>query len=564
MQNKIKHILILQVVSFVILLLYCSNGYSMISGIGAIQSAGNDTSITVCATETEIVLLDYLGGNPDDGGIWHDLDNSGGVSNGIFDASIVSTGVFYRLKYIVNVPSPDTSILRIKVGKAPNAGKRYSDQTCANADRINILAKNPGFPDGGGSWVDVDESGAMDGNYFDPSLSAPGEYSLYYVVEGIDPCTNNDTSLTVMTVKPTPQTEFEVSDVSYCEGLNVPILLSGSEQGVTYTLIDEDGLTVAENKGTGSLLNLIILQDHLEQGAQKFYVNASIGTSCDVQLSDSAVVKINPVPKPFIFGENDVCPFSIGKIYTVEYNPSYIYKWFINGGNPIGSTDFNEIVIDWGGPTLAKIKVVVKHDSTHCSSSNELDVLIRDQQKPTIESCPDDIQVVAKYVNGQFQHKIQDRSLDMIATDNCGNLDTLINDYNYTNTLRNVIFYVEDDTTKININWRATDYSYNISNCSHQIKIIINRKLVIPNLFTPNGDGYNDKWVIRQITDLYPNAIVKVYDVSGKLVFQSKKGYPSPWDGTYNGNPLGVDSYYYFIHYGDGYGIDHDVITIVR
>ncbi len=69
--------------------------------------------------------------------------------------------------------------------------------------------------------------------------------------------------------------------------------------------------------------------------------------------------------------------------------------------------------------------------------------------------------------------------------------------------------------------------------------------LGIPNTFTPNGDNYNDTWMIRNI-DLYPNATVKVFNRWGNELYSTEGEY-IPWDGTHNGNPLPSEVYYYII-----------------
>jgi gliding motility-associated-like protein len=68
----------------------------------------------------------------------------------------------------------------------------------------------------------------------------------------------------------------------------------------------------------------------------------------------------------------------------------------------------------------------------------------------------------------------------------------------------------------------------------------------IPNTFTPNGDGANDRWEIKNL-ESYPNAVVEVYNTAGQVVFKST-GFYSPWDGTKNGMKLPVGTYYYVIH----------------
>ena len=76
-----------------------------------------------------------------------------------------------------------------------------------------------------------------------------------------------------------------------------------------------------------------------------------------------------------------------------------------------------------------------------------------------------------------------------------------------------------------------------------------NNFLFIPNAFTPNGDGINDKWTFGRL-DLYPTTQVKVFDQAGRLVFDSPPGYPQSWDGSYNGKTLPTSTYYFIINPG--------------
>ena len=69
--------------------------------------------------------------------------------------------------------------------------------------------------------------------------------------------------------------------------------------------------------------------------------------------------------------------------------------------------------------------------------------------------------------------------------------------------------------------------------------------LVVPNTFTPNGDNYNDTWVIGNI-DLYPDVTVKVFNEWGNEIFTSVGVY-DPWDGTHRGKALPAGVYYYII-----------------
>ena len=70
-------------------------------------------------------------------------------------------------------------------------------------------------------------------------------------------------------------------------------------------------------------------------------------------------------------------------------------------------------------------------------------------------------------------------------------------------------------------------------------------KVLVPNAFTPNGDGINDTWIIEPI-ELFDDAVTEVFNRYGVLVYRSK-GYTKPWDGTRNGTPMPVGTYYYKI-----------------
>ena len=85
----------------------------------------------------------------------------------------------------------------------------------------------------------------------------------------------------------------------------------------------------------------------------------------------------------------------------------------------------------------------------------------------------------------------------------------------------------------------------------------------ITNTFTPNGDGIHDVWMINNI-ELYPNAVIDVYDRGGRLVFHTE-GYKNDWNGTYKGKPLPVDTYFYVIDFkSDEIKPKHGTITIIR
>ncbi|SHG65160.1 gliding motility-associated C-terminal domain-containing protein [Pedobacter caeni] len=86
--------------------------------------------------------------------------------------------------------------------------------------------------------------------------------------------------------------------------------------------------------------------------------------------------------------------------------------------------------------------------------------------------------------------------------------------------------------------------------------------LVANNMITPNGDGVNDTWIVKNI-NLYPNNELKIFDREGRVVF-SMFGYDNSWDGMFNGNPLKEDTYYYILTIDSGKSRKTGFISIVK
>ena len=85
---------------------------------------------------------------------------------------------------------------------------------------------------------------------------------------------------------------------------------------------------------------------------------------------------------------------------------------------------------------------------------------------------------------------------------------------------------------------------------------------VVPNTFTPNNDGTNDRWEIKYL-DTYPNCSIEIYNRYGEKLYSSI-GYPLPWDGTYKGAALPVGTYYYIINPKNGRKVITGSVTIIR
>jgi gliding motility-associated-like protein len=83
-----------------------------------------------------------------------------------------------------------------------------------------------------------------------------------------------------------------------------------------------------------------------------------------------------------------------------------------------------------------------------------------------------------------------------------------------------------------------------------QIKALDESKVVLPNAFSPNGDGLNDTWGIK-VFGIVKLSYLRIFNRWGQVVFETTD-INRRWDGTIKGTPLPMGTYYWILK-----GVDH-------
>jgi gliding motility-associated-like protein len=215
--------------------------------------------------------------------------------------------------------------------------------------------------------------------------------------------------------------------------------------------------------------------------------------------------------------------YSDGAITITAYDGTPGYTYYVNGS-----------VVSGGNATglPAGMYTIVAEDANTCR-----DTVIKTLADPAA------IEIEEKVSPAWCELKY-DGSVEVIATGGSGMLSISwegnYSGYELTNLRPGIYtYYISDANTGCTI--------------ADSVEITTEREecVRIPTAFSPNGDGVNDEWRMGQMQYFYPNATIEVYNRWGELVFNSK-GYSFPWDGTYNGEPLPVDSYHFIIDFGNG------------
>jgi gliding motility-associated-like protein len=61
------------------------------------------------------------------------------------------------------------------------------------------------------------------------------------------------------------------------------------------------------------------------------------------------------------------------------------------------------------------------------------------------------------------------------------------------------------------------------------------------------SDGINDTWEVEGLREIYPEAIITIYDRFGKKLIEYK-GSSEGWNGKYNGHDMPSTDYWYEIN----------------
>lgn len=95
----------------------------------------------------------------------------------------------------------------------------------------------------------------------------------------------------------------------------------------------------------------------------------------------------------------------------------------------------------------------------------------------------------------------------------------------------------------------VTDVNGCVKSLNESVSIENNVKVLIPNVFSPNGDNNNDRFrIVNKGTTGIDIISFKIYNRWGNLVYDNEDGADG-WDGMYNGKAAPAETYIYKLSY---------------
>ncbi len=252
-----------------------------------------------------------------------------------------------------------------------------------------------------------------------------------------------------------------------------------------------------------------------------------------------------------INGPNVVCDNTDPVYYEAWGDPNDHYIWTVFGGNIVGDSTLNHIYIDWTQTGVGVITVQEISAFGYCIS-------LMSHLLVTVNSSP---------IAG-FQ-VIPHDSVNVFAYDLISFIDTSFNTSEWfwdfgdgmTSEQENP-FHMYTAPGIYNVCLWATSPTHCIDSVC--ILLTVAEGLIVPNVFTPNGDGFNDYFEIRNsgITQYH----LQIYNRWGVMIFESFN--PSVlWDGKTLSGEMASDGTYYFLLNAKSdlkdYG-QHGSVTLIR
>ncbi|RZM13423.1 MAG: gliding motility-associated C-terminal domain-containing protein, partial [Pedobacter sp.] len=146
---------------------------------------------------------------------------------------------------------------------------------------------------------------------------------------------------------------------------------------------------------------------------------------------------------------------------------------------------------------------------------------------------------------------------------------TIVNDIPVTYTWSPVDFLVNPNIASAVVDKPTSDIIYTLTvesdkgcKSTDEVMVELLKTPIIPNIFSPNGDGINDRWVIPNL-ESYPGCVIQLFNRYGQQVYRIVN-YTTPWDGRINGKDAPVGTYYYIIDPKNGRKPMTGYVDIIR
>jgi len=389
------------------------------------------------------------------------------------------------------------------------------------------------------SFGDGTTANNANGNTFTKSYAAHNTYNVKLVAVSNNSCVS-DTAMRTVTVHPLPVADFSLP-AAICMPQGSAVFTNQS------AIADNSALSWSWSFGDGSTGSTLANPSHVyaASGAYTVQLTATSAYGCAHDTSKVLSAFYDKPIASFLAEPDTLCQGSDNVFTDQSTAPnSSITEWTWDFGDGSSAGTRNPVK-RYDAPGNYDVTLTVT-DAVGCTSDPfEEEVIVYLQ--PVIDAGPSFIVPEGTLV--QFDPTANDSTELVFRWTPAG-------DFADPSILRPSLVAFRNETYTLTATGQG--------NCSatDALTVKVLRPVKVPNAFSPNGDGINDRWVIPNLAD-YPGATVDVYNRYGQRIYSSA-GYDVSWDGSWNGQQLPLATYYYVIKLQNGFAPLTGYVTILR
>jgi len=510
-------------------------------------NAGTDGSTAQCNQVGTTVNVNTMLSGADAGGAWTETSGSGAFTSGtgVLDTDGLPAGV-YTFTYTMTAVAPclnDVSDFTVTVEQEVFAGADNLIDSCNFSGAIVDINTLLSGADPGGTWSETTSSGSFTSGtgVFDVSDLTGGVYTFTYTVFGVAPCPNDVATFNV-TVNEVPVID-PLSNEELCDEDNlVSQSFTSSTGGTMFNWTNLTGVDVGfGTAGTGGSIGSFTgnTGSTLDETVT---VEVTPYTSECTGLPLTFTITVHPIPQ-VIFSPDITqgCePMLVQFTNLFPGVPGAICNWTFGDGSTSGTCDLVSHEFSNEGFYDVGLTVTTIYG---CSNSAMYSSLI--------EVYP---QAVADFTYSPTAINIGDTRVEFTnLSENASGYEWEFGDYSANSTDTNPSHTYPEVGNK---SYAITLTAFSPGGCDDQITKIIKIDDIIlffvPNVFTPDGNGYNETFKPIMTTGVDPyDYHMTIFNRWGEIVFESYN-YSYGWDGTYGSQGLVQDDVYVWqIEFGE-------------
>jgi gliding motility-associated-like protein len=344
--------------------------------------------------------------------------------------------------------------------------------------------------------------------------------TTYYVSQNATGCESNRVPITII-VKPTPKVKIIIGNDSLCQFDKMPIRnIDTSLSGPGYSW------SVDTANYTGNSNNSVIIASWKTSGWKKVIITADLN-NCFAK--DSASIFIVRMPAASFEVKHDICLADTANIIPEKQDGYYHWKIdeiFVN------DTDYiSPLKLSWATPGLKKLSLTLINNF-NCFSTYDSTVYVHELPAGKITATDNNT-----CSGGTISFHTPKNNYYVYEW-----TPQIFFDQNYLPDVIATVPYSTNIFLKVTNQWGC------IIRDSAYVNTDICCRVLLPDAFTPNGDGLNDKYHILTLPGQLNLDVFMIADRWGKIVFKTTS-INEGWDGTYKNQPVDMDTYFYYVKY---------------